>query len=76
MLLIMLHTHRHPDKNADNVEEATKMFKEIQEAYQMLSDPHERAWYDSHREQVITTHYDLLLLTTIYYMTYYYLSFT
>ena len=36
----------HPDKNMDNLEEATARFKEIQEAYMILSDSHERAWYD------------------------------
>lgn len=29
------------------------MFAEIQSAYQVLSDPQERAWYDSHREAIL-----------------------
>ena len=43
----------HPDKNADNLEEATERFQEITEAYTTLSDPTERAWYDSHRKQIL-----------------------
>ena len=40
----------HPDRNYGNVENATKLFAEIQSAYEVLSDPQERAWYDSHRD--------------------------
>lgn len=36
----------HPDKNLDNKEEAEKRFKEIGEAYQILSDPQLRHRYD------------------------------
>ena len=43
----------HPDKNPDNVEEATEMFANIRTAYEVLSDPQERAWYDDHREQIL-----------------------
>ena len=43
----------HPDKNPDNVDEATERFKEIQAAYAVLGDPHERRWYDSHREAIL-----------------------
>jgi DnaJ homolog subfamily A member 5 len=39
----------HPDRNFGNVDEATKLFAEIQSAYEVLSDAQERAWYDSHR---------------------------
>lgn len=35
------------DKNLDNPEEADLRFKEIQNAYGVLSDPNERAWYVS-----------------------------
>ena len=40
----------HPDRNYGNTETATNLFAEIQSAYEILSDPQERAWYDSHRE--------------------------
>lgn len=43
----------HPDRNYGDVENATKLFAEIQSAYQVLSDPQERAWYDSHREAIL-----------------------
>ncbi|CAH8864675.1 unnamed protein product [Trichobilharzia szidati] len=41
----------HPDKNTK--EDTTIIFQEIQEAYKVLSDPHERAWYDKHRAQIL-----------------------
>lgn len=43
----------HPDKNFGNVEEATALFAEVQSAYEVLSDPQERAWYDSHRDAIL-----------------------
>ncbi|KFG57070.1 DnaJ domain-containing protein [Toxoplasma gondii RUB] len=43
----------HPDKHADRVEEATRMFQQLQEAYECLSNPQERSWYDAHRQQIL-----------------------
>uniref|UniRef100_H2TX78 DnaJ homolog subfamily C member 21 n=1 Tax=Takifugu rubripes TaxID=31033 RepID=H2TX78_TAKRU len=43
----------HPDKNLDNAEEAADHFKLIQAAYDVLSDPQERAWYDNHRDALL-----------------------
>lgn len=36
----------HPDKNPDNLERAEKMFKEIKEAWEVLSDERKRKKYD------------------------------
>ncbi|CAK9007016.1 DnaJ homolog subfamily C member 21, partial [Durusdinium trenchii] len=43
----------HPDKNQHRVEEAEVRIKEINAAYEVLADPHERAWYDGHREAIL-----------------------
>ncbi|XP_055917934.1 dnaJ homolog subfamily C member 21 [Eupeodes corollae] len=43
----------HPDKNLNNSEEAKERFQTLQQAYEVLSDQHERAWYDNHREQIL-----------------------
>lgn len=37
----------HPDKNPDNIEESEAKFKEISEAYSILSDPEKRKNYDN-----------------------------
>ena len=37
----------HPDKNPENVEESEKKFKEVYEAYSVLSNPSKKSDYDS-----------------------------
>ena len=43
----------HPDRNYGNVERATVLFAEVQSAYEVLSDPQERAWYNSHETTIL-----------------------
>ena len=43
----------HPDRNYGNVEAATQQFADVQSAYEVLSDPQEKAWYDSHRDAIL-----------------------
>lgn len=46
----------HPDRNYGDVDRATTLFAEIQSAYEILSDPQERAWYDSHEDAILHGH--------------------
>lgn len=46
----------HPDKNPGKEKEANQSFAIIQRAYEVLSDPQERSWYDQHREAILKHH--------------------
>jgi DnaJ family protein A protein 5 len=41
----------HPDKNP--TDEGRQKFMLITEAYEVLSDPNERTWYDNNREKIL-----------------------
>ncbi|KAK3301463.1 uncharacterized protein B0H64DRAFT_315968 [Chaetomium fimeti] len=49
----------HPDRNFNDTENATRRFAEVQTAYEILSDAQERAWYDSHRDAILSGEEDV-----------------
>ncbi|AYV78934.1 MAG: putative DnaJ-like protein subfamily B member 1 [Edafosvirus sp.] len=44
----------HPDKNPNNKQKASEMFKKISEAYQILQDKEKRKMYDMHGKEYFT----------------------
>src|SRR5438128_5063225 len=56
----------HPDKNPNNLEEAEKMFKEISEAYEVLSNPEERQRYDNFGSENFSPKFDVDKLARYY----------
>jgi DnaJ homolog subfamily A member 5 len=55
-LLFQLALRFHPDKikiSGLAEEEAKQKFQLIQQAWEVLSDPQERAFYDKHRDQIL-----------------------
>ncbi|KAF2685862.1 DnaJ-domain-containing protein, partial [Lentithecium fluviatile CBS 122367] len=43
----------HPDRNYGDTDRTTALFADVQTAYQVLSDPQERAWYDAHEGDIL-----------------------
>lgn len=43
----------HPDRNLGDEVAAGEAFKLLSSAYAVLSDPHERQWYDDHRDSIL-----------------------
>lgn len=52
-LTVLSYIYIFSDKNQENPAAAEERFKEIQNAYEILSDKQERAWYDSHRTAIL-----------------------
>ena len=53
MFIKYVSLHLLTDKNPGDVEEATAQFRLVKQAYEILTDPQERAWYDRHREAIL-----------------------
>jgi DnaJ homolog subfamily A member 5 len=49
----------HPDKNPERIDEATEYFASLQEAFQTLSNDHDKMFYDRHRAEILRGPIDL-----------------
>ena len=47
------HPDKHQGADAAGRAEAEERFKEVCNAYEVLSDPQEKRWYDGHRDQIL-----------------------
>ena len=43
----------HPDKNPGKEEECAAYFTLLKQAYEVLMDPRERAFYDKHKDNIL-----------------------
>jgi DnaJ family protein A protein 5 len=52
-LALVWHPDKHGEKSTAELEEVNQRFLEVQEAWRVLSDAQEKAWYDDHREDIL-----------------------
>lgn len=57
----------HPDKNPDAKEEAEKKFKEISQAYEVLSDEKKRSLYDRYGKQGLLSGENIFTVITFFF---------
>ena len=50
---LLYHPDKHGEKEGDRLDAINERFLAIQEAWRVLSDAQERAWYDEHRDDIL-----------------------